>query len=133
MFLIAGCASTPVPLSQAKPIDPARALAFQEPIDGPSATLTAIRDESALGAACYYAFSINGKLAARIDVAEVASFTLPAGEHVLRYGRDPMGQGLCATMLDTWTQRETLLKSGDRKVFRLTISQEGKLDVERAD
>ena len=102
--ILAGCASTPVPLSQAKPIDPAWALAFQEPIAGESAKLVAVRDASSLGAGCFYALSINRTLAARLDVAERVESELPVGEHVLRYGRDPMGQGLCATMLDTWTQ-----------------------------
>jgi hypothetical protein len=32
-----------------------------------------------------------------------------------------------------WTQRETLFKSGERKSFRLSIDQNGKLDIHRSD
>jgi hypothetical protein len=32
-----------------------------------------------------------------------------------------------------WTQRETLFKPGERKSFRLSIDQNGKLDIHRSD
>lgn len=131
--LLAGCATTPTPLSQAKKAPSARLLAFQEQSEAANALLVLTRDEGALGSACYYAFWINRVLAARLDVAETATFHLEPGEHLLKVSRDPMGQGLCGADADNWTQRETILKPKERKLFRLSIDEGGKLDVQRAE
>lgn len=132
-FVLAGCATTPVPSSQAKPAPKERTIAFQEKTATNNASLVLTRDEGFLGGGCFYAFWINSILAARLDVGETAGFYVEPGEHVLRVGRDPHGQGLCALDADNWTQRETILRANERKFFRLSIDDSGKADVQRSE
>lgn len=133
VLLTSGCATTPIQMSAAKQAPTDRVLAFQTPGGDQTATLTVIRDEGFLGSGCYYAVWVNRILAARLDVAEYARFYVEPGEILLRVGRDPQGKGLCGLEPDNWTQRETLLKPGERKSFRLSIDQNGKLDIHRSD
>ena len=135
MFFANGCATAPIPISEAKRVPPDRVLAFQTPLSDKAATLTMIRDEGFLGGGCYYAVSLNGILAARLGPAELVRFYMESGEILMRYGRDPQGRGLCAPIegLDNWTQRETFLKSGEKKSFRLTIDMNGKTDIQRLE
>ena len=108
-------------------------LAFQEPIAGESAKLTVVRDEGAIGGVCYFGFWIDGKLAARIDKAEVVRFTVPAGKRRLKAGVDPQGQFGCNAGASNWTQRETTLDNGEFATYRIKIGENGVFDVMRAD
>lgn len=132
-LLLGGCATTPVSMSAAKQVPTDRLLAFQVATGDKTATVTVIRDEGFIGSACYYTVHLNKILAARLDVAEFARFYVEPGEIVLRAGRDSQGGGLCSVQLDNWTQRETLLKPGEQKFFRLSIDANGKLDIMRSD
>lgn len=132
-LLLSGCATTPLPSSQATPAPAERVLAFQEKSPANNASLVLTRDEGFLGSGCYYALWINGKLSARFATGETAVFFIEPGEHVLRAGRDPQGQGLCGVDSDNWTQRETILRANERKFFRLSLDQNGKLDVQRSE
>jgi len=132
-LLLGGCATTPVPISAAKQAAADRVLAFQIVTDNKTATLTVIRDHGLLGSACYFAVYINQVLAARLDVAEFARFYVEPGEVVLRAGGDPQGTGLCGFASDMWTQRETILKPGEQKSFRMSFDQSGRFDIQRSD
>lgn len=131
--LTVGCATTPTPVSEAKQAPSSRLLAYQEKKTETTSTLVVTRDAGYLGGGCYYAVSINGTLAARLDVAETSRFFLVPGEVLLRAGRDPQGNGLCAIGQDDWTQRETILRQNEVKFFRLSIDANGKTDIQRAD
>jgi hypothetical protein len=131
--LLSACATTPVPIGEAKPVDGARLLAFKVAPSTPHGTMVVFRDVGFLGSACYYALSVNGTLAVRLGPGEVAKLYVPTGELLLRAGRDPMGAGLCALDQDNWTQRETIFRPNEIKDFRLSIDSNGKLDVQRAD
>ena len=135
MLCANGCATAPISISEAKQAPPDRVLAFQTSTSDKTATLTVIRDEGLIGSGCYYAVSINGILAARLDLSELARFYIEPGEILMRYGRDPQGQGLCGPLegMDNWTQRETFLKPREKKSFRLTIDANGKKDIQRLD
>ncbi|MGV8921277.1 MAG: hypothetical protein ACOH2R_26460 [Pseudomonas sp.] len=128
-----GCATTPMPITEAEQAPAARLLSFQSKPDGQSGTLVITRDAGFLGAGCYYAVSINGTLAARLDVGEKSAFFLAPGEVLLRAGRDPQGNALCALGQDEWTQRETLIRNNEVKLFRLSIDANGKTDIQRAE
>lgn len=131
---LAGCATTPVPLSKARQVPASRLLAFQEKLTGPSARLFVIRDKGLVGGGCFYAVVINGTVAARLDTGEIAQFELAPGEVTLRGNGDPWGKGLCGIgPTDYWTQRETTLRPGETKYFRLTIDSDGVTDMHRAD
>jgi len=130
---LAGCATTPVPLSQASQAPPERVLAFQNRPSDDAASITVVRDEGFIGSACFYAVHVNRTLAARLGVAESARFFVTPGEILLRVGRDPLASGLCGSDQDNWTQRETVLRPGESKAFRVSIDSNGKLDVQRTD
>ncbi|MBL0711056.1 MAG: hypothetical protein JJV99_08600 [Colwellia sp.] len=110
-----------------------RVLAFQTAIGVKTAILTVVRDKGIIGSACYCAVYINRVLAARLDVSEFGQFYVEPGEVLLRVGWDPQGKGLCGLSADNWTQRETFLKPGEKKSFRLSIDQNAKLDIQRSD
>ncbi|HHA2385050.1 hypothetical protein ACSLC0_00135 [Stenotrophomonas muris] len=132
LLALGGCATTPADHSTARQVPADRLVGFQSTIDGPSGTLVLTRDKGYLGSGCYAGFFVNEELAARIDNSETATFTVPAGELVLRVGGDPMGRGLCALNKEHWTQRETTFREGEQKFFRLSIDMNGKLDIQRA-
>ncbi len=126
------CATTPTPRSQATPVPANRLMGFQAP-EADSGNLIVTRDQGYLGSGCFYALSINGALAARMDVGESARFFVPPGELLLRVGRDPQGRSLCGVGQDDWTQRESFVKPGETKYFRLSIDANGKTDIQRTD
>jgi hypothetical protein len=119
--------------TKATPVPSDRLVGFQKPIEGPSGILVLTRDKGMLGSGCYYGFFIDNTLAARIDNSETAAFTVPTGELVLRAGRDPDGRALCGVGQQEWTQRETIMRDGEKKYFRLSIDLNGKTDIQRAD
>ena len=134
LLLLNGCASTPVPISEATQAPTDRVIAFQSPEPTKNATLTVIRDGGlAPGGGCFMALWINQTLAARLDTSEVAKFYLEPGEILLRVGRDPQGKGLCALGQDQWVQRETVLRPGEQKAFRMTSGDNGQFDIIRSD
>lgn len=133
VFALVGCATTPPPTSEVRPVPQERLLAYQNQLGSTSASLVVTRDAGLVGSGCYYALSINGSLAARFDVSERAVFFLEPGEVLLRVGRDPLGKALCARGQDEWTQRETYLKGGETKYFRMSLDMNGKSDIQRAD
>jgi len=82
-----------------------------------------------IGAFCDVTFAINGRVAALMRSGEEATFHVEPGELVLRAA---WSEGLCNMMVKQ-TQRETTLKSGETKLFRITVDTAGNLDVQRSD
>lgn len=133
MLVLVGCATTPVSPASATRVPTARLFAFQDPTPERNATIIVTRDSGFLGSGCFFSFTINGVHAARFDVGETARFYVPPGEVLLRNGRDQMGRGLCAFEKDHWVQRETVLRAGETKYFRLSLDGSGQPDVQRSD
>ena len=131
--VMAGCATTPPSMSEIKTAPQDRLLAYQNKTGSTTSKLVVTRDVGHLGSGCFYALSINNVLSARLDTAETASFYVEPGELLLRTGRDPSGKGLCGIGKDDWTQRETVLRAGETKMFRMTIDMNGKADIQRSD
>lgn len=132
--VLAGCMTPSVPSKGEQFTPPDRLLALQAQPAGEYGTLVVTRDVGTIiGAGCYYGFSVNGVLAARMDTGDVASFRVSPGELLMRVGRDPQGNGLCGTSQEHWTQRETILRAGETKRFRLSVDSTGKKDIQRAD
>lgn len=130
--LVAGCGTTPTPLSEAIPIEKNRLYGFQEKTETKNATIILTRDSGAAGSACYFGFWIDSTLAARFDTSETAHFFVEPGERLLRVGRDPMGNGLCANLDPSQTtQRESTFKPNERKQYRLKLNSSGEVDVQR--
>ena len=133
IVILGGCATTSVASATATQAPLDRLLAFQEKTDETTATLVITRDQGFLGSACYYSVTLNGTLAARLDAGETARFYMKPGEILLRVGRDPLGKGLCGLGQDEWTQRETVMRQGETKYFRLSIDANGKTDIQRSE
>ena len=71
-----------------------------------------------------------------VQTIAVLTFTKKAAGELklrLRAGRDPGGKGLCGMRQGERTQRETRLKPGELKYFRLSIDANGKPDIQRSD
>lgn len=132
--LSSGCVSAPRQTAEAdvKTAPKERTVGFQSPVAGPHGILVVTRDDGLVGRACYYALSFNGTLAARLDEHERARFEVPAGEIVMKAGRDPMGQGFCGMDSYVFTQRETIIRDGETKKFRFVIGVDGMPDIQRA-
>jgi hypothetical protein len=134
VVLLSGCATTPVSPTEASRVPAERLLAFQESAPDRTATLVVTRDSGLLGSGCFASFLIDGTHAARFGPGETAQFRVTPGEIVLRNGVDLMGRGLCGFgSSDYWTQRETILRAGETKYFRLSLDASGKPDIQRSD
>ena len=129
---VGGCATTLTPTSTATQVPPERLIAFQAAASD-SGTIVVTRDVGFIGKGCSNGFMINGELAARFAAGETATFHVPSGKLLFRSGSDPQGRGLCSGGKDNWTQRESWIKPGETKRFRLTLSSEGQPDIQRAD
>jgi hypothetical protein len=131
LLTLAGCATTPTASPQATPVPANRLLVLQEAAPDRTAKLIVTRDQGFVGSGCYLSFLINGVHAGRFDVGETAQFHVAPGELVLGSRFDLLGRGLCGGREDV-TLRETLLRSGETKHFRLSIDSAGKTDVQRS-
>lgn len=133
ILIIPGCATVPISSNSATPAPLDRILYYSDKTPKTTSTIVVTRDVGYMGSACFYALMINGQLAARFGVGEKATFYVEPGEILLRVGRDPQGKGLCGTMQDDWTQRETIMRPGETKYFRLSIDANGKTDIQRSE
>jgi hypothetical protein len=129
-MLLASCSTTPTNEPVAAPAE--RVASLPDP-GSASGTITFVRDSGFTGRACNVGVFVNQALVARLAAAETATFKVPSGEVLLKVGRDPAGRGLCAVNGEEWTQRETSLKAGEHKTFRVTIDGSMRADVQRAD
>ncbi len=130
---LSGCATTPTPPSNAAHVPADRLLAFQNKTPKATAVLIATRDQGFIGGGCFVSLTIDGVLAARIDPGETAKFYLQPGEKLLTVGRDALGAPLCSLGKDNFANRETILKPGEEKSFRLMTNTDGQFDIQRAD
>lgn len=131
-LILSGCGTTPVSLKNAEQVPKHRLLGFQEQRNE-FGTMVVTRDEGFVGSGCFCSLYVNNQLAARFDTGETAGFFVPPGELLLKVGRDPDGKGLCSIGQDYWTQRESLIKKGEVKYFRMTINADGSTDIQRAE
>jgi len=124
-----GCATTATRMDQVKDVPTSELFAYQVNDEDHNSQITVIRDQGFIGSGCYIYLTIDGVLAGKFNVGEVANFYLSPGEHLLKVSQD--GKGLCAINKEWWTQRETILKPDEKKTFRLTIGSDGQYDIMR--
>ncbi|MFD2884130.1 hypothetical protein ACFS4T_21175 [Pseudomonas lini] len=65
--LLAGCATSPTPSSEAREAPPSQLIAFQKKPSGSFGVLQVIRDSGHTGSLCSMAVFIDGKQAAKLD------------------------------------------------------------------
>lgn len=111
----AGCATTPIPAEQAKPVPAARLQGFQEKPQGEYATLLITRDSGMPGARNDVKIWLGGAKAAEIGAGETVRFYLPPGEVIIGARLDELllGQPL--------VERSTELKPGQTRRYRISI------------
>lgn len=129
-IFVTACSTTYLPAESATHVPTDRVRAFQEPGTN-TGTVVVTRDSGVLGSGCFMGFWINGRLAARFDPGETATFHVPEGEILLRYGVDPEGAGLCGMHQSHGIQRESHVTAGGTKKYRLTMLAGGNPDIQR--
>jgi len=128
IFMLWGCSTAQTAMTSSKPTPKERLLAYQNADDKSQTELIIIRDHGIAGSACYYAFFIDNVLAARMDVAERASFYLEPGKRSLKITRDPQGKGLCG-LGDDAVEKEVSFIPNEKKSFRLYVDLSGQPDI----
>ncbi|WP_434695126.1 hypothetical protein J3P89_17920 [Pseudomonas sp. Z1-14] len=116
--LLAGCATSPVPSSEADPVPSSRLFVFQASAPGDS-KLVVTRDKGFVGGGCNTTVSINGRRAAEIGTGETAKFHVTPGEHIV--SASSCGSGL--------KERETNIKAGSTNKFRISIDSSMSMDL----
>lgn len=116
--LLTGCASSPVPSSEAEPVPSSRLFAYQAIVSGGS-TLVVTRDKGFVGAGCNAMVTIDGRRAAEVGAGETAKFRVAPGVHIV--SASSCGSGL--------KELETTIKAGGTKKFRISIDSAMSMDL----
>lgn len=123
-IFLAGCATSAVPLNQAKEAPKVRIFAYQDFVKN-GATLTVVRDKGFLGGGCFYGLYVNKERVASLDTSEKVNLKLPPGEWMIGF----KGEGKACISDETITEREIILKSNQHKAVRLFADPSGNLDI----
>lgn len=119
--LLTGCATTPVPISEATPVPPTRHLAFKSPGDG-TAPVVIRRDSGLQASVCATQVFVNGALAAYIRSGEIVTLHVPAGETIL----GAMADAICAGGL---VELQVKLTPGRAAHYRIGYDTNGALGL----
>ena len=122
---LAGCATSAVPLNNAKSVSADRTFKFQTSHAG-DAKLIVIRDSGIVGSGCYAAVFINGEKAALLNSTEKVIFNLKGGEYEVGAAFD--GTALCSMGKDR-QERTVVLKENQTKVVRVFSDGNANLDI----
>ncbi|MBC9208193.1 hypothetical protein IBL26_15220 [Roseomonas aerophila] len=123
LALLTGCASTPVPLAEARPIPPTEQRLFADPLPM-TAPVIVRRDLGAGGRACATTIFVDGEAAAWINAGEVATLHVPAGEVIV--GAE--ASGICAGAL---IEQAVTLTQGRPVYFRIARDEGNSLRLYR--
>ncbi|MFS0827587.1 hypothetical protein [Pseudomonas phoenicis] len=125
LALLAGCATSPVPLNEAVQAPSERVTGYQESLAG-SGTLIVVRDSGFAGSGCFATVFLNGEPVARLDTKEKASFHVPAGHWTLGAGVE--GSGLCSFGNER-LEDAVIVEPGQTKKYRIYTSSEGEVGI----
>jgi hypothetical protein len=133
VVLLSGCIGPTLQVDPKEaPRVPVSRVQYVAPADA-SATVVIIRDLGFMGGGCFFAAHLNKVLIARMEPGEMLEIQVAPGEILLGASGDPTGAGLCG--LDRAKEvvhRETFIKAGEKKHFRIRLS-EGGMDIRRSD
>ncbi|MDX5371996.1 MAG: 3-isopropylmalate dehydratase [Pseudomonadaceae bacterium] len=127
LVLLAGCSSFRPDPENIKPVPADRLLAYQDVREG-GGQLVVNRDMGLMGGGCYVAIEVDRKLAARIGMAEVASFNVPAGTRVLGLTLDPLDDTLCG-MGRLHKEVAVKVEPGTTQYFQVVSENRGGFDI----
>ncbi|AMN78263.1 hypothetical protein [Pseudomonas azotoformans] len=123
--LVAGCATSPVPMTNAVAVPPDRVFAYQKETPG-TGTLSVTRDSGHTGSLCSVGLFVDGKVAALLKPGERVALHVPAGAVVV--GAAYHGSGICGMGAER-QERETTVTGGKAKSYRISTSGDGVLDI----
>ena len=123
LIALGGCASVPVPYSEAKPTPNNKQILFAEATPS-TVPVTLIRDRQFVGSICATKIMVDEKVAAYVGVAERVTLNIPVGEVIL--GAEPAG--ICNGGL---AEHEVNLTPGKPLYFRISISQNAETHIYR--
>ncbi|WP_339427323.1 hypothetical protein [Pseudomonas sp. RA_105y_Pfl1_P41] len=123
--LVAGCATSPVPMTNAVAVPPERVLAYQKDTPG-KGTLSVTRDSGHTGSLCSVGLFVDGKVAALLKPGERVALHVPAGSVVV--GAAYQGSGICGMGAER-QEREIMVTGGKVKSYRISTSGDGVLDI----
>lgn len=122
MAFLSGCATSPIPSSQADPVPASRLLAFQSKPTSAYGTLVVTRDTGITGSACNTILYIDGNKSAEIGSGESAKFYLAPGERIIGVNSTTLcGGGL--------KERSFVLEAGGTKKYRISIDTSMSMDL----
>ncbi|MCL5229467.1 hypothetical protein [Pseudomonas nunensis] len=118
--MLSGCASPPTG-GVAVPAPSNRLLAYQVEDKGKDASVTVVREGAFQAGQCFFGVYVDGKLVARVDNNEKASFYLKPGRRLIGVGSDPQGAANCSGNSTFRREVATWVQSGDRQTFRISF------------
>jgi hypothetical protein len=117
---LANCAAPPS-LSEAIPAPASRLLALQSESAGMGGTVSVIREGAAQAGHCFFGIYIDGKLVARLDNNEKATFYVKPGRRLIGVGSDPQGAGPCSGNSNYRREVATWIQPNDVQMFRISF------------
>ncbi|WP_438279934.1 hypothetical protein [Pseudomonas alabamensis] len=118
--VLASCAAPPT-LSEAIPAPANRLLALQFEDAGKDGIVSVVREGAAQAGHCFFGIYIDGKLVARLDNNEKASFYVKPGRRLIGVGSDPQGAGPCSGNSRYRREIATWIQSGEAQTFRIAF------------
>jgi hypothetical protein len=119
--VLAGCASSAIPISQADPVPRDELYAFQTKPAGESGKVTVVRDSGMVGSGCDIVVYVDGRKAAKIGTGQRASFYLPPGTPSI--GAGLAGSGLCGGAAIRTISAN--VQSGKESLYRISGDMSG--------
>ncbi|MHC8395372.1 hypothetical protein ACYZT8_17200 [Pseudomonas sp. LB3P93] len=115
LLALGGCATSPMQVSEARPVPADKMYAFKSQGTKDPGRLTVLRDDGFVGSGCDAVFYIDGQRAAKIGPGQMASFVLPAGE--VNLGAGLAESGLCVgAAIKTVAAK---IKTGKEVIYRI--------------
>lgn len=121
VLALSGCATAPMPVSEAKPVPSDEIYGFKSPASKDSGGLTVFRDDGFVGSGCDIMLYIDGQRAAKIGPGEKASFNLPTG--AVNLGTGLAESGLCAGAAIKTVAAD--IKPGKDAIYRINGDMQG--------
>ena len=127
LLLLVGCSSFRPDAEHIQAVPQDRLLAYQQAQHN-GGQLVVNRDMGLMGGGCYVAIEVDRQLAARIGMAEVARFQIPAGTRVLGLTIDPLDDTLCG-MGRLHKELAVQVEPGSTQYFQVVSENRGGFDI----
>lgn len=127
LLSLTACSSWQPDAEDIVPVPADRVLDYQQPVEH-SGEVVVTRDFGWRGGGCYIALMIDRELAARVHVGEVVRLQVPAGQHIVSIGTDPLDDTLCGKLR---LRREKLaqVEAGQTLEYRIIVDNQIGFDI----